>query len=128
MLDREVATAALGKALGMDHIPEISVRKEQVDNANGEQLGLVVGDIVKDFKKDDTKQIVKGAESPLLQLKATRTDPKIGDKAMFDYLIGNLDRHQNNYFLRENGNGSVDFLGFDHGLSFPSTNKSMEKY
>lgn len=129
MMDREVATSALAKALKMDHIPEITVKRSKVDESDSKnKLGLVVRDIPEQFVRDDTKRIVTGKEEKKSLDTLRQTDKKIGDKAVFDYLIGNLDRHHGNYFIRVNGDDTMDMLGFDHGLSFPSTNINVDKF
>jgi hypothetical protein len=46
------------------------------------------------------------------------------DLAFFDYIIGNSDRHGNNYFVGKNDRTkSFKIMGIDHGLSFPNETK-----
>lgn len=106
----------------MDHIPDVTVRS--VDG----QLGVLSKDVLQQFKQPDTKEIVKGYQDIFGLSHLAKTDKKIGDKAMFDYLIGNSDRHTNNYFIRTNGDDTKTFIGFDHGFTFPTDSAAISKY
>jgi hypothetical protein len=39
--------------------------------------------------------------------------------ALFDAIVGNTDRHSQNYFIRRNAKGKHDVIAIDHGLCFP---------
>jgi hypothetical protein len=46
--------------------------------------------------------------------------------ALFDAIVGNTDRHGQNYFIRRNAKGERRIIAIDHGLCFPIPNKYGE--
>jgi len=96
MLDREVATFTLGQALGMDHLPEASVRRLEIDGEK--KLGIMIRNIHDQFKEPGyTITKAKHADYKYNDFDSIADyDPKIGDKLAFDLLIGNTDRHRGN--------------------------------
>lgn len=127
LFDRELASSALGKALGMSHLPDITVKRTGLTPQEN-KLGIVVNDIPTSFRDNETIDICRESDNKTRRAAAQASDPKLGDKAVFDYLLGNLDRNKNNYFYKTKNDGSVDFIGFDHGLTFPSNNNDVKDY
>jgi len=124
--------------LKMDHLPDGSIREITTRKQNGEpqqEIGFVSGSLLDKYKEDgaEIKKAAdiskdKGKKSVNLLTELRKTDPKIGDKIMFDYLIGNTDRHQNNFFVKEKGDvgaKSYEMLDFDHGLTFGNSNNAL---
>lgn len=119
MMDREVAVAALSKALGMDHLPEASLRRLDIDGKK--RMGVMVRSIHDQFGEPDAMITKAGDDMYTAYDLVSKHDKKFGDKLMFDLLIGNTDRHANNWMLKEK-DGKGEFLAFDQGLSFPNSN------
>lgn len=122
MLDRELATYALSQELGMDHLPEATARR--IDINGNKQLGLVVRDLVDQYAENGF-DIQKYSQAPS-QFKTydrmAQYDKKMGDKLAFDILIGNTDRHHGNMMVKHNNKDKAEMLAFDQGLSFPDNN------
>jgi len=134
MVNRELASLALGKMLKMDHLPEGSIREITTRKPNGEsmqELGFVSENLVQKLAEDGAiiktgVETVGGLGDNGIFDNIAATDKKFGDKILFDYLIGNTDRHQNNFFAKRTqqaGKTHYEMLGFDHGLSFGKSNK-----
>lgn len=142
---REIATLTLGNILKMDHLNDGTLRKINIENDNGiktEQLGFISKNNKIKFDKDNHK-IFTGAELPLhennnmdltklsnnhVKEQLSLYDKKFGDKAVFDYLIGNTDRHNGNFFIQKSNdpnNKELKMLAFDHGLTFGNDNDAL---
>jgi hypothetical protein len=118
MIDREITTYGIAKALKMDHLP--SITKREID---GKQ-GSIADDLVGKFKDENTSFIKKYSlttgDDAFSEI--AKTDKRAGDKALFDFIVGNADRHGGNFFHKKNKDGSSELLAFDHGFTFPSSN------
>ena len=118
MIDREVLTYAIGKALKMDHLPETNIKE-----ING-TYGSIAENLHEKHKNDDVdfinKYEVTGGDAAFAEI--AKTDKKAGDKALFDFIVGNADRHGGNFLHKKLKSGTSEMLAFDHGFTFPSSN------
>ena len=124
MMNREVATYTLANALKMNHIPDATIRRMNIDGE--EKLGVLVRDIMEQFGEPGYN-IEKAHNAPynLSEISMLRgKDKQLGDKLAFELLIGNMDRHQGNWMVKYNKNDHNDakMYCFDQGLSFPDNN------
>lgn len=118
MVDREAATSFIGKALEMPNLADIAIR--EIDGHLGSissDLNQVHGDDNTEFIKKYT--ITTGNEGFAA---IAKTDQHAGNNALFDFLIGNADRHGGNFLHKQDKNGISTMLAFDHGFTFPSSN------
>lgn len=127
MIDREMATSLIGKALGMDHLPDVGIRT--IDN----RVGSIAENLIELHSGDNVTAINKyeitTGDDAFKQI--AKTDPKAGDKALFDFIVGNADRHGGNFLHKLKKDGNSEMLAFDHGFTFPSSNslhQSMDFY
>lgn len=118
MNDRELGTVALGKMLKMDHVANGSVRNFEIDGKM--ERGFISEDLKGQFKESGSR-VRKGYKTNRVTDKMAKSDPKFGDKVMFDYMNGNTDRHGNNFYVKEK-QGKAERLDFDHGLTFGNNN------
>jgi len=118
MIDREMATTLIGKALGMDHLPDVAIR--DIDG----KVGSIAENLIELHSNENIASINKyeitGGDEAFKQI--AKTDPKAGDKALFDFIIGNADRHGGNFLHKLKKDGNSEMLAFDHGFTFPSSN------
>lgn len=118
MIDRELVTTLVGKALKMDHLPNTAIRE-----ING-NLGSVAENLIELHKGSDVESINKyeitTGDDAFKQI--SKTDRKAGDKALFDFIVGNADRHGGNFLHKLKKDGVSELLAFDHGFTFPSSN------
>ena len=113
-IHRELASKALAKKLGLDHIPDVGINSVKIGGKK--HFGLLSKDI---RQKATDKQATSLADSGLRYEDLSLNDRRYGDKVIFDYLIGNSDRHIENTYVDKN----FKMLGIDMGLSFPIQNK-----
>jgi len=118
MIDREVATYAIAKELGMNHLPETNIK-----DING-TFGSISENLIEKHKGDDINQISKYelTTGDAAFEAIAKTDKEAGDKALFDFIIGNADRHGGNFLHKIKKDGNSEMLAFDHGFTFPSSN------
>ncbi len=132
MADREVATSILADLMGMDHVTSTAKRtqmgllstisqsvhdkyKDTHDNI------MLHDDFVKHKKLEHGNKVSLDRESLLDRV--SKEDPNRGIKAIFDFIIGNTDRHIGNMAIGKNKeSGNYEMLAFDHGLTFPNNN------
>jgi hypothetical protein len=144
--DKEVLTSKIAKELNVDGIPETI--KTRIINHN-EDLGE--GSMQLDaqselIKKGFSDNHIPFADAEIFDLDEWRNERlmitpeklthqkrqtalKNGgmDLAFLDFIIGNADRHGNNLFVGTNPKTKEQkYIGIDHGLSFPSSNKLFE--
>ena len=104
---REAAASDLAEILGLeDLVPSTEIReiKGRVGSAQ--------------VFRNDEFEVARNAENPMGVLSETT----IGRAAAFDYLIGNIDRHQGNWLVDEK-NGRVVLI--DHGFSLPVAERAV---
>lgn len=118
MIDREMATTLIGKALKMDHLPDSVIR--EIDG----KVGSIAENLIELHGSDNVKSINKyeltTGDDAFKQISSS--DKKAGDKALFDFIIGNADRHGGNFLHKVTKDGKSEMLAFDHGFTFPSSN------
>lgn len=99
---REAMAYEVAELLGLEHlVPPTAVRDIEGD-------------------KGSIQQFVKGSSpaSKVGMWDRYDGDEDLGKAAAFDYLIGNLDRHDGNWMVKKDGT----IMLIDHGLSFPEDN------
>ena len=121
---REDLAYKISNRLGLKHIPPTATRKVKGKN------GVVISDIYTHYK-DKYEKIINieeaiGLDKDNLQ-GLIKKDERIGDKAVFDYIIGNTDRHIGNFLVGRTKDGKYEMIGFDQGLSFPDNMKNYKK-
>lgn len=143
-----MATIALSKALGMDdYITNGTLREIEISKFNGgttKQLGFLSQNVQSKYQSNN-HTLFEGAElysresssstlddgitSKNYELnELSKRDPRMGDKIVFDYLMGNTDRHGLNYFIQKPINKkdpTLSMKGFDNGLSFGNDNNRL---
>jgi len=98
---REVAASDLASVLGLSFVPPTVVRT--VDGRKGSAMEWVDGAIRADTAGSDWK--IDRLEGERLRV--------------FDYLIGNGDRHAKNLLMTRDAAETVHPVAIDHGLAFP---------
>jgi len=104
---REALASSLANRLGLDDIVPTTVGRK-VDGKDGALMTWAHGAKVAQMYSPD---------------QAYDGDKDLARAAAFDYLIGNTDRHEGNWMLKETPDGKKLVL-IDHGLSFPRQHKS----
>jgi len=104
---REVAAYELSKAIGYDIVPPTVFRRYQHSQCSAQHwVAAIPG---RRFGKTERWTIEESAD---------------GEKtAVFDYIIGNTDRHLNNYLAVKS-----EITAIDHGLAFPRWNDQSELF
>ena len=125
MQNREVATLALGKMLKMDHLANGTARNVEL---NGKKEKGYISEDLRSQHKADGATIEFGDRHRGGLFDVSRKDPKMADKAMFDYMIGNTDRRSGNMMIKDHADGKQEMLGFDHGLTFGNDNQSLREH
>lgn len=126
MADREEMAYKLSKEVGMDHLPEtkkVDYNHKDVNGRNIKDKVTMMRDVNDVYGKQfDKIEDIRSATHTEMIENASK-DPKIGDKAIFDYMIGNTDRHAKNYFIGKKEGSAPSMIAIDNGLSFPNDNR-----
>lgn len=95
-------------------VPEFEIRDEDVGLKEHSKLSgkVGIGSFIESALPGNSVEARTGV-NPLRKL----DNEQIGSIALFDAIIGNYDRHGNNYMVDKKGAGDIHLI--DHGLSFP---------
>ncbi len=126
LADREHAASVLADYLNMDHVAP--TKRMSVPGMGEGTVSMSVADMYKHKKMD----IYDRVSYPLKFGSETHRDianydKNITDKAFFDHLMGNTDRHTGNWFVGVDKDGNRSMLAFDHGFSFPNDNNVYDR-
>lgn len=110
--EREVAGYLVSKALG-DIVPVApAVLRQGIPGVQGSTPGTY-----DDFTTtEESRWVLNAPAKGTPEWNALSSQERAARLAMFDNVIGNTDRHGNNYSIDENGN----LLPIDHSLAFPT--------
>jgi hypothetical protein len=146
---KEVLTSDLAETMGVDAIPKTQWAKVSYEGKNGSKItldGSIQMDAheilnqkgfsaaqhtyhengIADYYRWSDERIPMTMEDFEHQGKASALKNGGMDMAFFDFVIGNSDRHGNNFYVGENPDSKErTFVGIDHGLSFPSSEKLL---
>lgn len=106
--EREVGAWVVAKAVGLDDIASPVVVKE-IDGKRGALMAFQAGDVAKKVYGFDDPKRYDGRDDLLRA-------------AVFDYVIGNSDRHGGNWMLAD-PKGADRIRLIDHGYAFPEGEK-----
>jgi hypothetical protein len=109
--ERQVAASMIAKLL----VPHIAVSAELAKDASGS------GVLLENAEGIPASEMIDYASDPISMHKPVydRVKSQLSDLQAFDYLIGNVDRHVENYLI----DGST-VRAIDNGLSFPTVGVS----
>jgi hypothetical protein len=100
--EREAGAWEVAKIVGMDDLVVPTVIRE-IDGENGSLSLFVDGLVAKDARLTEQYDGPEG----------------LARAAMFDFVIGNEDRHKGNWLVTTEDSGETRLRLIDHGLSFP---------
>ena len=114
MADREEMSFKLSERLGLDHVV-----KTEKTNLTG-QVGSTTLDAHEQFKDryteiDDIASYANKHDGKSMLSVIAKEDPRRAEKAIYDFLIGNMDRHSNNMLGGKNKKtGKMEMIAFDN--------------
>lgn len=124
MADREEMSFKLSERLGLDHVV-----KTEKTNLTG-QVGSTTLDAHEQFKDryteiDDIASYANKHDGKSMLSVIAKEDPRRAEKAIYDFLIGNMDRHSNNMLGGKNKKtGKMEMIAFDNDQTQPNSNKT----
>jgi len=123
--ERELLSYETSKLFGLDFIPPTRMVKTE----NGETGTLQLSSHLFEKRKTPDKDVILDPEPAITKeiMKKIVDNGNILDVALFDFIIGNTDRHSGNIFLKtsvpkkidDKSKLQYDLSPIDHGLSFP---------
>lgn len=133
LTNRNVASSRMAEALGVGNLiaksetvemREPGQKKGRIGNLMQKAKGRAAEKVGNEYQDKAIAQHEKDGtaitDSNLMAQKMTGNFQKqMASLQVLDYLMGQVDRHQNNYFIQENDKGELDSItGIDNDLSF----------